>query len=73
MGAWGTPQHSGVRDGLAAEQNQLTLQLLVDLGDEGRGLLERRARRMNSTQRAALRDELLALPNESRLSFLGAD
>lgn len=55
------------------DQREATLQLLVDLGDAGRSQLERRARRMSATQRAALRGELLALPSESRLSFLGAE
>lgn len=55
------------------DQREATLQLLVDLGDEGRSLLERRARRMSAAQRAALRDELLALPSESRLGLLRVD
>ncbi len=47
-------------------QRDATLRMLMDLGADGRSLLERRARRMSPQQRELLRTELLNLSTEER-------
>lgn len=51
-------------------QREATLSMLIELGVEGRGLLERRVRRMSAQQRDSLREELLMLSADERLRRL---